>query len=385
MPANEQNVLKSLNLSAMDGQYPRYVIATARDGKYHIYVHSSGQTYSSYFDLSSINSRLLTLSNESLQQAIQSITTTNISHQQYTVIMQDFQKDTYEDTTNSAILGNENVTINVGKGANEMMLNVSDGLTINGEDNPTKFDTNIFVTGALESDDFETSIRVGEFALGDSYNQVTNSARTSAVSRSQNIMNFHVGSGTTSNPVPVINYDPIIVDFNRDGKLSSMTRMGIDIDGDGKADGAAVDGDKMLAMSDLNGNGTIDGKEVFGNATISPFTKKPLNAANGFEALKMIAEEAKARGCDCIDKDGNVDLKKLSEELAKVRVKLGFVSDRNNTGIEDLAHVASINVNQYANHNIADDENIQIGQAGSYTDTDGNNWMASDFWYKLKK
>ena len=46
---------------------------------------------------------------------------------------------------------------------------------------------------------------------------------------------------------------------------------GVDIDGNGKADGAAVNGDKMLAMNvDLNKDGKSDevtGKQVFGDKT----------------------------------------------------------------------------------------------------------------------
>ncbi|MBQ7450307.1 hypothetical protein IJS77_02725, partial [bacterium] len=133
--------------------------------------------------------------------------------------------------------------------------------------------------------------------------------------------------------------DPLILDTNKDGMVSTIktnTNYGIDITGNGIADGAATGGDKMLAMSDLNKNGKIDGAEVFGNETVSPFTGKKLNAANGFEALKQIAQEAKEyTGIDCMN-GSKVDVQKLQKALAKIGVNLGFVSDDNVKDLENL-------------------------------------------------
>ncbi len=188
------------------------------------------------------------------------------------------------------------------------------------------------------------------------------------------------GKTTIYAAASAIHNSPLIVDFNKDGKVSAKAGLGVDIDNNGTADGAAVDGDKMLAMSDINGNKNIDGQEVFGNKTISPFTGQPLNAANGFEALKVIAEQAKQyTGIDCI-KYGSVDLQLLKAALAKVGVNLGFISAENTTDLEDLGHVASINVTNYEEKDASGD--VQHRQLGSYIDVDGTMQKVDDVWFK---
>ncbi|MGN0004799.1 MAG: hypothetical protein ACI37Z_02305 [Candidatus Gastranaerophilaceae bacterium] len=173
---------------------------------------------------------------------------------------------------------------------------------------------------------------------------------------------------------------PIVVDFNRDGKVSASSGKGIDANNDGIADGYASNGDKMLAMSDMNGNGSIDGSEAFGDQTVSPFTGQKYNAANGFEALKMVANEAeKYTGIKCLE-GSFVNLQNLKEALSSVGVNLGFISDDNVTELEDLAHVAAINVDNY--NEVDDDGDVQHRQQGSYIDTDGNEYSADDVWFK---
>ena len=176
-------------------------------------------------------------------------------------------------------------------------------------------------------------------------------------------------------------WDPLVVDFNGDGKVDAQAGIGVDIDGDGKVDGAAVNGDKMLAMSDMNGNGTIDGTEVFGNKTVDPFTGKPINAKNGFEALKQIAISAeKETGVKCFD-GKNVDLQKLQQCLATKGIKLGFVSDENNTEVEDLSKINKINVADYIDTH--EEGDVQHNQQGSGTDEDGNKVRIDDIWFKI--
>lgn len=175
---------------------------------------------------------------------------------------------------------------------------------------------------------------------------------------------------------------PLIVDFNQDGKVSAQAGKGVDIDNNGKADGAATAGDKMLAMSDSNKNGKVDGTEVFGDQTVDPFTKQKINAANGFEALKEVAKSAYEKtGINCMN-NGNVDLKALETALALVGVKLGFISDNNVTNLEALAHVKSINVENYTQQNQTGD--VQHNQLGSYTSTDGKTYKTDDVWFKLR-
>ena len=174
--------------------------------------------------------------------------------------------------------------------------------------------------------------------------------------------------------------DPLVLDTNKDGIISSIknnTGYGVDINGNGVGDGAATDGDKMLAMSDLNGNGKIDGAEVFGNYTVSPFSKKTLNAANGFEALKMIAQEAKEyTGVDCMN-GNSVDIQKLAEVLEKQGVKLGLVGDNNTTALDDLGDIKSINIG-YKSVKEDEADKIKHNEISTYTTTDGKKYMVHD-------
>ena len=158
--------------------------------------------------------------------------------------------------------------------------------------------------------------------------------------------------------------------------------MGVDINGDGKADGAATGGDKMLAMTDLNGNGSIDGAEVFGDKTVSPFTKQPINAKNGFEALKTIAQQAKQyTGIDCMD-GSNVDMKKLEKALAMAGVKLGFISENNNTTVEDFTGVSKIDVGNYTETQRTG-SSVENLQHSTYTDENGVTYKVDDVWFEL--
>ena len=176
---------------------------------------------------------------------------------------------------------------------------------------------------------------------------------------------------------------PLVLDTNKDGKVTSSNGQGVDVDNDGTADGAATRGDKMLAMSDLNGNGKIDGNEVFGDQTVSPFTGKKLNAANGFEALKMIAQEAQAKTGLKIITNGNVNIALLQQALATVGVNLGLISNGNVTTLESAADIQSINVSNYLQNDQASGE-VQHRQLGTYTDASGNKYSVNDVWYKNK-
>ena len=186
----------------------------------------------------------------------------------------------------------------------------------------------------------------------------------------------------TSTSTSTINRDPLIIDFNQDGLVSAEHGKGVDIDGNGTLDGAATNGDKMLAMSDINSNGTIDGQEVFGDRTVDPFTGKALNAENGFEALKMIAESAQdSTGIKCIDENGLVDLKALNSALQTKGIKLGFVSDTNNTELEDLTKVAYINTKDYETKQ--ETGAVQHNQQGTSIFEDGSTAKANDVWFEL--
>lgn len=322
-----------LNAKNSDGSQKYYVVKSPTDGQYHIYA-GSGSRYTSVTN----SSDMITLSDIK------------------TIQMRETTVKTYGDLQERNIRGLQDITIDAKNGADNIKVNVAKDITIKGIDveNPDKA-KNIFVVGNIKLENDYSNIR-----------QESTSKDYSVIS-----------SGASK----FVNSDPLIVDFNRDGKISAKAGIGVDIDGNGYSDGAATDGDKMLAMSDMNDNGVVDGAEVFGNKTVNPFTGEALNAKNGFEALSLMAQEAeKHTGIKCMNENGDVDLQKLQEALKKVNVKLGFISDKNNTTIEDLAHVASINVN-YNEQTEAGD--VQRNQTGTYTDTDGQKHKANDVWFKL--
>ncbi|MEW5819718.1 MAG: hypothetical protein AB1782_05970 [Cyanobacteriota bacterium] len=239
-------------------------------------------------------------------------------------------------------------------------------------------------------------------AAAQSYGKGTSSSAAASASSSSLTYNVKTGDLTYStasaaaaaasssgNNIPIENqggghpHSPLILDSNKDGKVSAEQGKGVDLDGDGKADGAATGGDKMLAMGDINGNGKIDGTEVFGDKTVDPFTGKELKANNGFEALKDVAKSAeKHTGIKCMDDEGNVDLKKLKMALEMSgKGSLGMISDNNVTKLEGLGDAAKINVNQYINQQQTGD--VQHNQIGSYQTDTGQTHRVDDVWFKL--
>lgn len=191
------------------------------------------------------------------------------------------------------------------------------------------------------------------------------------------------GGGIIKNEGGGNTHSPLILDTNKDGKVSAQQGKGVDIDGDGKADGAATGGDKMLAMGDVDGDGKITGKEVFGDKTVDPFTGKELNAKNGFEALQKVAQSAeKNTGIKCTDENGEVDLQKLKQAMEQSgKGSLGMISGNNDKQLESLGDVKSINTNNYLNQKESGD--VQHNQIGSYKTTSGQNHRVDDVWFKL--
>ena len=178
-----------------------------------------------------------------------------------------------------------------------------------------------------------------------------------------------------------INRDPLTLDINKDGKVSTQAGIGVDLDGDDKADGAAIDGDKMLAMSDLNKNGKIDASEVFGTDTINAFTGQKVNARNGFEALKEIADSAEQKtGINITDSEGLVNITKLQEALKTVNVNLGLISDSNVTELENLGDVEKIDLKFTEEKN----ELNTNKQVSSYITKSGEKFKTEDVWFAGK-
>lgn len=210
-----------------------------------------------------------------------------------------------------------------------------------------------------------------------------NSASSAAAAAASADIDVKEKEGTVSTVTSKeITMSPLILDANGDGKVSAEQGKGVDLNGDGKADGAATNGDKMLSMGDVDGDGEITGKEVFGDKTVDPFTGKEIKAKNGFEALKEVAKSAeKATGIKCVDDEGNVDLQKLKAALEQSgKGSLGTISDDNNKELESLGDAKSVNVNNYEDTKETGD--VQHNQKGSYTTTSGEQRKVDDVWFK---
>lgn len=244
---------------------------------------------------------------------------------------------------------------------------------------------NLTSTGTvnIEAGDFHAKLKKGQTVNG------SGGGHTINIDEGRLYDDIKIHRDVTTTPIRTIRFgtnlaatytSPLVVDFNKDGQVSAASGNGVDVNGDGIGDGYATNGDKMLAMSDINKTGTIDGSEVFGDQTVSPFTGQKLNSANGFEALRMIAEEAeKYTGTSCIQ-NGVVNLQQLKAALNTVGVDLGFISDNNITELEDLAHVQAINVAEY--DEVDAEGNVQHRQLGSYIDTNGESYGTNDVWFK---
>jgi hypothetical protein len=170
---------------------------------------------------------------------------------------------------------------------------------------------------------------------------------------------------------------PLILDINHNGKVEAQGGIGVDLNNDGKPDGAAVGGDKMLAMSDLNNNGRIDGAEVFGDLTWCPFNKTPLKAPNGFEALRMIAEMAGKRSGQSLIESDQVNIHNLRQVLEKENVQLGFISDSNDKTLEPIKEPLFISIKYQAT------QESGVGahkQKGKFRDNSGT-YPVDDVWF----
>lgn len=186
-----------------------------------------------------------------------------------------------------------------------------------------------------------------------------------------------------------LTYDasPLMLDINHDGTVSAKAGTGIDIDGDNIADGTAITGDKVLVMTDLNGNNKIDGAEVFGNFTIDPVSKKPLNVRNGFEALITIAKNLKAAtGIDCYTEESLIDLYKLREALLKATnnsITLGYISEDKVTELEPLESVDATGIHiDYSENSYNSKDTVQHRQVSYYVTKDGSKYKIDDIWFR---
>jgi hypothetical protein len=182
---------------------------------------------------------------------------------------------------------------------------------------------------------------------------------------------------------------PLIFDMNHDGQVSAKLGLGITLNPDHpeRHQGAAVNGDKMLAMSDLNSNGVIDISEVFGDQTVNPVTGKPLNAQNGFVALFMVAQimqdlNPESQIITNQERSTLVAIPALQAALRQVGHDLGFISDNNVSQLEPIRDVIAVDVTDY----IETPDDVRSGmtyaQKGFYLDNQNRAWEVVDVWFR---
>ena len=174
-------------------------------------------------------------------------------------------------------------------------------------------------------------------------------------------------------------YDPIVIDFNKNGVTSTRldNTVYFDHDNNGFAEATAwVEKDDGLLALDKNNNGKIDnGNELFGNHTISNtiygYTDK--KATNGYEALKAY--------------DLNGD--NVIDEKDEIFNKLRIWKDKNSNGITDEGELSSLADNNIKSidlnyKEIAIDENSNtVKQSSKVTLKDGSALDANDIWMKV--
>ena len=273
--------------------------------------------------------------------------------------------ETYKTTINTQLrdvfstMGLSGLTYNQHKGQMNGFFSISDGdVNINKCDN-----TNNCQIDNIKVDGGQVYTIDGETTREETFTKVNVEENKGAIYTGNNTYN-----------------SPLILDLDGDGKVSAAAGLGVDVNGNKVADGAAVGGDKMLAFSDITGDGKVGGQEVFGNKTVSPFTKKAINAKNGFEALKIVAQQAKQyTGIDCMD-GNDVDILKLQQALNKVGVTLGFVGGANTTKMESLHGVSKINVGDYTESN--ETGKVQHRQQGTFTTINGETGKVDDVWFE---
>jgi len=174
-------------------------------------------------------------------------------------------------------------------------------------------------------------------------------------------------------------YDPIVIDFNKNGITSTRldNTVYFDHDNNGFKEATAwIEKDDGLLALDRNGNGKIDnGNELFGNHTISNtiYGYTDEKATNGYEALKAYD----------LNNDNVID------EKDEIFNKLKIWKDKNSNGITDDGELSSLTHNNIKSidlnyKEIAMDENSNtVKQSSKVTLKDGSTLDANDVWFKV--
>jgi hypothetical protein len=170
---------------------------------------------------------------------------------------------------------------------------------------------------------------------------------------------------------------PLTFDLNGDGKVSTTNGgKAFDIDGDGKIDDTAWagQGDGVLAF-DSDGDGRIgeDGGELFGNNTDLDGDGRADGHANGFDALKALAEK----------EFGQVGGKLNAEQLAHLGDKYGLrmMVDGEQKNLAELG-ITEIDLGYVEAGRNADEHGNEHRQVGNGFTMNGEQRAVNDVWFR---
>jgi hypothetical protein len=179
---------------------------------------------------------------------------------------------------------------------------------------------------------------------------------------------------------------PLTLDLNGDGVKTSTKKVDFDINGDGKVDSINdISADDGVLTIDSDGDGTSGstGKELLGdNTDLSRFgiTGK---FADGFDALKAIADNAKAKGL--INNDDILDATELAalEKEYGLKIKNGSVNAQSasitNSGIKAINLATGEKVRS---NNFDGQGNDTLKQGGAtFTKADGSQGNYEDIFF----
>ena len=179
---------------------------------------------------------------------------------------------------------------------------------------------------------------------------------------------------------------PLAFDLNRNGIQTKTQKVNFDMDGSGKLSRVNDINDGILSIDlNRNGNSGDNGKELLGDYTDLSALGITQKFTDGFEALKALADHAKAK--DLINQDNTLD----SSELATMEQAYGLKMKLDGLNIKAVslsqAGVTSINLSDGAKQHITNfdgrDNDTRKQEGATFTTRDGATSVYEDVFLKV--